>query len=441
MVAVSVAALAGVVAAQETDERFIQEPGAERLISVSGPGEKDDAKYFPNGAPVSGQVLIRCAVTDKGTVTDCGLVREDPPGSGLAAVAMQEVNLFRFKPKGRDGKPVTGQKVILRQFYLAPGDKDPGWLRKPTADNLASVLPVRALREGKDGSATIRCEVTPEGFLDRCSVLSEAPEGYGFGSSALLLKTQFAMTPKIRGGKPVRGVVTIPIHWTGLEGRGEPVSGARLALDPNWTVVPSAAAIKAAYPAEAADVASGQAAVRCKLTAKGQASNCSLTSEIPPGKGFGKAAKSLTSNFVIQFSEADAKALKAIQVDIPFRFRNPAAPDNGVLTDVRWIRTLSPAGADLLFPAAARAEGVLTGVGAVNCAATARGDLTDCTVQREDPPGKGFGAAALEAAKLMQMNPWTKTGDAVEGRRLTLPIRFRLESTKPAPAATPAPLN
>jgi hypothetical protein len=438
MLAVALAAWASGAVAQELDERFVQDPGAERMVIVAGPTAKDDSRYFPKGAPASGRVLIRCSVTAEGAVADCALVKEDPAGSGLAAVALQEVNLFRFKPMDRDGKSVAGRKIILSQVYMAPGDKDPGWLKKPTAASLAAVYPLKAAQAGRDGTGYISCRVTVEGFLDRCEVTGEDPEGYGFGQAALTLSTQFAMTPKIRGGRPVEGRVRIPVNWKGLTGFSGPVPKDRVLSDPKWASVPTADAIRKAYPAKAAGVPYGQAALRCHLGDAGQARLCEVASEIPAGMGFGAAARSLAPAFAIAFAPEDAGLLKTTQVDIPFRFRNPTAPDSGVLTDVEWTTTLSAQGAALLFPAAARAEGLSEGLGSVNCAATLEGRLADCHVVREEPASKGFGVAAMQAATVLRMNRWTTRGDAVEGRRLTLPIRFKLEAPKPA-AAPPKP--
>jgi hypothetical protein len=116
--------------AHAQDESFPREPGQEKMTAA--PSAKDDAEYFPKGAPVSGDVFIRCTLTAAGKVSDCALVRETPPGGGLAEAALQEVNLFRFKPMDSGGKPVAGRKVVLGQHYLAAGDANPDWVRKPT---------------------------------------------------------------------------------------------------------------------------------------------------------------------------------------------------------------------------------------------------------------------------------------------------------------------
>ncbi|OJU13760.1 MAG: hypothetical protein BGN86_15405 [Caulobacterales bacterium 68-7] len=343
----------------------------------------------------------------------------------MVALALTE----RFAPNDTAGKPIEGRTFVYDAELLAPGDRNANWLRRPTPTSLAAVFPRRAMLEHKDGKAAIRCDVTVEGYLDRCEVRSETPEGYGFGQAALLLSSQFAMTPKIRNGKPVVGDVVIPIDWTGLA-TADVRPGRSVIRDPVWSVAPTSAAVDAVYPSAAAAIPAGQAALRCRLDAEGRLYRCQVTSESPPSKGFGAAASKLAPSFVAAVRPGEP-APKDLLVEIPFRFRNPTAPDNNRLTDVKWVQTLSEAGANQLYPQVAKGEGVSAGMGQVDCVATADGSLADCGVAKEEPAGKGFGQAALEAAKLMKMNPWTHTGDPVEGRQISIPIRFKLDASEP----------
>lgn len=53
--------------------------------------------------------------------------------------------------------------------------------------------------------------------------------------------------------------------------------------------------------------------------------------------------------------------------------------------------------------------------------------------------GLDFGAAAIQAAKLMAMNPWSKEGEPLDGLPIILPIRFNWqELAVDAPPAAPA---
>jgi protein TonB len=59
-------------------------------------------------------------VTDKGSVTDCSVVSEDPSDQGFGSAAMKLTHLFKMRPQTRDGQPVGGAKVnIPIRFQIA----------------------------------------------------------------------------------------------------------------------------------------------------------------------------------------------------------------------------------------------------------------------------------------------------------------------------------
>jgi protein TonB len=67
---------------------------------------------------------------------------------------------------------------------------------------------------GKEGHATIKCTVAANGTVNNCSVVSEDPDGLGFGSAAQRLSKLFKMKPKTADGQSVDGAeVTIPIAF------------------------------------------------------------------------------------------------------------------------------------------------------------------------------------------------------------------------------------
>lgn len=398
---------------------------------------------FPKAAfdqKISGKAVLDCTADDQGREVDCRIFKEDPPGMGFGEAAMALVTKERVKIKDADGVSIIGRRFYTDFEFLAPGDANPDWLRKPSAEDLAAAFPTKALQEGRAGKAAIKCNVTIEGFLDRCTVLFESPEAYGFGAAALQLAPQFRMSPKVRGGKPVPGgEVTIPIAWGASAGGQAATFGSRrLMVDPPWSNAPSIAQVRAAWPAGAKGVTSGQAALRCDIAQDGGLKSCEVISEIPTGKGFGRAAKSLSGAFKIYVTPQDAKTVRNLSVDIPFRFRDPAMPEARALTHPRWISTLNAEGMALVYPKAAIKAGALTGLGVIDCTVDATGHLADCAAKREDPAGLDFGAAALLAAQAMAMNPWTKEGDPVDGQRITLPIRFNWQPDEaPAPTAPP----
>ncbi len=85
----------------------------------------------------------------------------------------------------------------------------PDWVKKPTGEDLAWAFPERAARLELSGKSTIACEVTTQGGLINCRVVSETPTGEGFGAAALKLSRQFQMTPSSDPGH--LSTVTIPI--------------------------------------------------------------------------------------------------------------------------------------------------------------------------------------------------------------------------------------
>jgi TonB family protein len=392
---------------------------------------------FPKGATVTGKALLGCVAAKDGKLVDCKVVREDPVGQGFGAAALSVVGYERIKAKDDTGVSVEGRPVRTGFEFLAPGDANPDWVRKPTGVDLANVFPKKALEKHVAGRAVINCKVTVEGFLDACKVRSESPEGLDFGAAGLQLAPQFRMSPKIRGGHAVSGgEVTIPINWEAASGAAT-MNTTPIVLDPPWSRVPTQAEINAVWPKSAAGLPSGQATLRCALVKTGQLRSCDVISENPRGKGFGRAAEDLAKLFQVGVDPADAKQFRDYKVDLPFRFRDPAAPDARKLTKPRWIRTLTPEGMALVYPEAAIKAGVKSGQGSATCAVTAGGELTACQAARESPAGLDFGAAAVKAVSAMRMNPWTKEGDTVEGLVITIPIQFTLDDAAPPEAAKP----
>ncbi len=396
---------------------------------------------FPKGATQTGKALLGCVAAADGKLTDCKVLRELPAGQGFGAAALSVVGYERIKPKDDAGASVAGRPVRSGFEFLAPGDANPDWVKKPDGRDLANVLPAKAAREGVSGKATIRCRTTVEGFLEACKVLNESPEGYAFGAAALQLTPQFRMSPKIRGGKAVPGDdVTIPVIWK-MMGATNQSLGNSLAIDPPWTRAPSEAEVTAAWPKAAGGLPSGQAVLRCEISREGLLKSCDVLSEQPTGRGFGRAARDLTKAFQISVTPDDAAKLRTMSVDVPFRFRNPAEPDTRKLTRPHWVATLSPAGMASIYPDAAVKAGVKEGRAAASCTVTAEGRLAECQAAREAPTGLDFAAAALKAAEVMRMNPWTKEGDPVEGLRITIPFDFTWDeseaSAKPAEGGKP----
>lgn len=86
------------------------------------------------------------------------------------------------------------------------------------AAEAASAPPLRyypelAQKLGVEGDVTLACMATADGRLERCTILSETPPGYGFGQTALDLAPSFKLNATA-GGEPVKaGKVVVPLNF------------------------------------------------------------------------------------------------------------------------------------------------------------------------------------------------------------------------------------
>jgi TonB family protein len=182
---------------------------------LAAPSFEDLARAYPRAAlekGVSGQTEIRCTVKTDGGLADCTLVGETPADMGFGRASLSLAGQFRMKPEAVAALPGTppAVKIPIRWAIIA----SPDWLGLPSGDDLASLFPDRAKEENRSGRAEINCRVKADGTLDACVLLSETPEGFGFGRATIRAARFFRMSPMTVDGKPVEGgVVRIPMVW------------------------------------------------------------------------------------------------------------------------------------------------------------------------------------------------------------------------------------
>lgn len=96
-----------------------------------------------------------------------------------------------------------------------------------------------------------------------------------------------------------------------------------------------------------------------------------------------------------------------------------------VLTNPQFDRQPSADDLAQYYPERANRLGK-AGAAELRCTVTARGALAGCVVLGEDPPGFGFGEAALKLARIFKLKPATADGAPVDGGVFAPKITFRL---------------
>ena len=96
-----------------------------------------------------------------------------------------------------------------------PAYDGPEWRRRPSADFVARVYPLKAKRRGLAGRVVLDCVIGLEGRMKTCSVVSETPAGYGFGEAGLTLSSAFQVTATTRTGKSTEGMsLRLPLSFS-----------------------------------------------------------------------------------------------------------------------------------------------------------------------------------------------------------------------------------
>lgn len=77
--------------------------------------------------------------------------------------------------------------------FVATGETltQPIWLERPSALQIARLYPDQAQRAGTEGDVVVECLIAASGALHACEVVSESPEGHGFGAAAARLSRHY----------------------------------------------------------------------------------------------------------------------------------------------------------------------------------------------------------------------------------------------------------
>ncbi len=320
---------------------------------------------------------------------------------------------------------------------------NPDWLKKPKVEGLLAVWPVKALQQAIGCKVVLHCQVNTHGLLQQCQVASESRPGYGFGAAALLLAPSFEFRPAMGPDGPRVAMVSLPINFDtqGLvparAGQPELLDEMSMVVDPTWAAAPTFADVGRAYPPRAGGLG-GHVSLRCHITAAGALAGCVTLTEEPMGKGFAKAALSLTPLFRLQFEK---KVAPNLYVNLPFQFTDPSASEfrQHRVALPRWVVLPDPNQMVRLYPAEAASRNIVTGRGVAECSLDRAGAMTACHPAAGTDDPLGFSAAAAVVATVMRANLWTQEGGPIDGAVIDVPVRFNLGAETPDTTPPPKP--
>ena len=315
----------------------------------------------------------------------------------------------------------------------AEPDSAPDWVKKPTPAELFAVYPTEAMKRGRSGKALIGCDVTIEGALRNCEVVSESPSGAGFGAAAVALTPQLLMKPAMRDGRPVEAKIRLPINFTAF-GSGVPPGSRTVLSNLSWSQAPTVTDLREAHPKEAqAKKLTGHATLACEFGVEGGLRKCTVITETPKGVGFRAAALNLSKKFVGPTRLPDGRSTQAMMVQVPITFALATLEERPRIGRPQWEVLPTP---ESLLRGAPQVERDVTVTVLMDCGVAGAGKLEDCRVESESPAGGSFGESALRMTSVMKVAVWTDEGLPTVGGRVRVPFRYNL---KAASTETPAP--
>ncbi len=286
---------------------------------------------------VSGRVQLSCQANVHGSLENCVVVSETPPGMGFAAAAISLTPNFQMRPGTRNGQPFVSTVNIPIRFIAhgAWGDDVnilgqemtvayPVWLAAPSFSDLARAYPAAA--NGAAGFAVLKCRIWLTGALTSCTTLSEEPPHDGFDQAArsLVGRFRFSAPPGIfKGHKPVYASVRIRL----IDPKGADFQARRIG-QPTWVAVPDPAVLASVFPAAAAakGVAHGLAVAECVVKPDGRLGPCKPLSADPDGLGFSDAAVKVAAAMRMNPWTDDGGPVDGATIQVPIQFNlQPAA--------------------------------------------------------------------------------------------------------------------
>ncbi|HEY1879497.1 MAG TPA: TonB family protein [Caulobacteraceae bacterium] len=331
-----IAATAAMAAGGDTTPDWRQRLTAEDILAV-----------YPGAAlarGVGGRAMINCVVTVLGSVRDCQVVSESPPGYGFGGAAIALTPQFQFWPAKHDGSPVEAKINIpivfstyapLTESQLpAKGSAGPvnltqvEWRVAPNVAQVSAAYPEKARAARVGGLVTLACTFNGGGRIGNCEVVEETPKGYDFGRAARSLAGDFVGPDQLADGRSTSNDTTqlvIAFSPEMIDAKA-PVIGK-----PTWTRMPEALDMAAAFPAaaRAAHVDVGHVLLNCFVAVGGKLISCAVQKEAPAGLGFGAAAMSLSSQFQVSVWTDEGLPTVGGSVSVPIRYEAGSPVNSG----------------------------------------------------------------------------------------------------------------
>lgn len=272
------------------------------------------------------------------------------------------------------------------------------WLVQPSSLPYSMFFPADALMQGVVGRVVLECATRLDQRLD-CHVAEEAPQGWGFGDAAIGVSRSFRALPAMRNGRLIAGSrARVPIRFLTMRDDDD---GAREEGEPDlpaWEAAPNAAAVAAAWPeGQAQSNLRGRASLSCTVETN-RTLDCSLVRESRDSLGLGRAALALSSQFRVAEHETDfiARHNEApFVLAVNFGFAPLYEPLNVNIAGDAPLRFPPPPQqiVEAVYLRSARDAG-LSGSAVITCTLSEE-QTRLCALTHEDPPGQGFGDAAL----------------------------------------------
>lgn len=325
--------LAGSAEPQNSPADYVRRPSAATMVGATPAAALRAGK--------DGKATIQCTVSVEGALKRCRVLSEEPAGFGFGQAAVALSSQFLMKPEIKNGKAVEVPVNIPLYF---PGAGDPtgshiagtdtlerqrlvtniNWQTAPSYADVQAAYPAKAKNAKVGGRASLQCKFADDNALGACTVLNEAPNGYGFGETAVKLAKSFRAAPRADGqswkGQLTLLPVTFPVGM--VDGSSPNVTSV------DWLARPRPEDFASSFPAaaKAKGVGTSRVVLRCMVSPAGRLADCAVRSEEPVELGFGQAALGLSRGFAMRAWSEDGIAMAGRPINLPIVYENRTAP-------------------------------------------------------------------------------------------------------------------